>query len=115
MSLGTEFTKAIQEGFANKDSSRLGEFLTDDFQMITPLRSLYRQGFLDWVAAGGSPTSMSEPIEFIYENDDIAVCYHGVDTVDTQGNATSSKVQCVGRKRGDKFYDWTVARAGDKT
>ena len=116
MSFGTEFTKATREVFANKDSGRLGEFLTDDFKWITPLRSFSnRQAFLDWVAGGGSPTSISEPIEFIYENDDIAVCYHGADTVDTRGNASSSRVQCVGRKRDGKFYEWRVARAGDKT
>ncbi len=116
MSIGTECTKATREGFTNKDSSRLGEFLTNDFQWITPLRNFSnRQIFLDWVAAGGSSTSISEPIEFIYENDDIAICYHGADTVDTRGNASNSRVQCVGRKRDGKFYQRRVARAGDKT
>ena len=106
MSLSTEFTKAIQEGFANKDSSRLAELLTDDFQMITPFRSLSRQGFLDWVAAGGSPTSISD-IEVIYENDDIAVVYHGLQS----GNAIGAKVMCCGSKRDGKFYAWRVAMA----
>jgi hypothetical protein len=43
--------------------------------MITPLRREARQGFLDWIAAGGSPTTVSD-IEVIYENDDITVVYH---------------------------------------
>ena len=114
MSLGTEFTKAWQEGFANKDSSRLAELITDDFQMTTPLRSLSKQECLDWVAAGGSPTSLGDS-EFVYENDDIAVYYNNTNTVDKRGNALSSRVQCVARKRDGKFYECIVARSGDST
>ena len=111
----SEVFKTWQEGFTNKDSSKLEKFFTDDFEMVGASGNRSRQQTLEWVAAGGSSTSISEPIEFIYENDDIAVCYHGADTVDTRGNASNSRVQCVGRKRDGKFYEWRVARAGDKT
>ena len=59
MSLGTDFNKAFLEGFVNKDSGRLSELITDDFRMITPLRSLSRQEALAWIGAGGSPTSLA--------------------------------------------------------
>ena len=35
----TEAWKAWQEGLANKDSSKIGEFFTDDFQFIRPAGS----------------------------------------------------------------------------
>ena len=74
--------------------------------MITPVMPRSRQEFLDWVAAGGSPTSVSD-IEVIYENDDIAVVYHGLQS----GNAVGAKVMCCGSKRDGKFYSWRVAMA----
>ena len=36
MSSVTELWQTWQEGFANKDSSKLAEFLTDDFEMVVP-------------------------------------------------------------------------------
>ena len=74
--------------------------------MITPLLRETRQGFLDWIAAGGSPTTVSD-IEVIYENYDIAVVYHALQN----GNAVGAKVMCCGSKRDGKFYAWRVARA----
>ena len=107
MSLGTEFLQAGQEGFETKDSSSVEKFITDDFEMITPLRTEPKQGFLDWVAGGGSPTTVFD-IEVIYENDDVAVVYHGLQS----GNAVGSKVMCCGSKRDGKFSAWRVASAG---
>jgi len=107
MSLGTEFLQAGQEGFETKDSSSVEKFITDDFEMITPLRTEPKQGFLDWVAGGGSPTTVFD-IEVIYENDDVAVVYHGL----KHENTDVRKVMCCGRKRDGKFYDWRVARWG---
>ena len=54
-----EVFKTWQEGFANKDSSKIGEFLTDDFQVAMPSgRTMDKQRALDWTAAGGSPTTI---------------------------------------------------------
>ena len=106
MSSATEFLQAGQEGFEKRDSSGVEKFITDDFEMITPLRTEARRGFLDWVSAGGSPTTVSD-IEVIYENDDIAVVYHALQN----GNAVGAKVMCCGSKRDGKFYAWRVARA----
>ena len=106
MASATEFLEAGQEGFEKKDSSGVEKYITDDFEMVTPSTTLSRQGFLDWVAAGGSPTTVSG-IEVIYENDDIAVVYHALQS----GNAVGAKVMCCGSKRDGKFYAWRVAMA----
>ena len=37
MSLATEFLQDLKEGFANKDSSSVGGFVTDDFELISPV------------------------------------------------------------------------------
>ena len=58
MASATEFLEAGQEGFVKKDSSGVEKYITDDFEMVTPSTTLSRQGFLDWVAAGGSPTTL---------------------------------------------------------
>ena len=110
MSLGTEFLQAMQDGLASKDSITVEKIITDDFEITTTFRTHSRQGFLDWVSSGGSPTTILD-IELIYENDDIAVFYHGVDTFDLEGNARPGEVMCCGSKRNGKFYIWRVARA----
>ena len=112
MSLGTDFHKAFQEGFANRDSSRLAELITDDFQMITPLRSLSGQEALAWVGAGGGPTSLGDR-EIAYENGDIAVYYANTNTGDKQDNAVSSRTRCVARKKDGKIYECIVAISGE--
>ena len=48
MASGTELWKAWQEGLANKDSSKLAELLTDDFEFVTRLNTRSRQQTLDW-------------------------------------------------------------------
>ena len=80
-----EVLKTWNEGFANKDSSKLAEFFTDDFQFIRPTGSVdlrggtrTRQETLDWTAAGGSPTTIDDNLQVLYENDDVAVIVHGV-------------------------------------
>ena len=80
MSSVTEAWKAWQEGFANKDSSQFAEFLTDDFQFVGVAGTRSRQQTLDWIAAGGSPTSIDD-LELLYENDDVAVIVHGANGV----------------------------------
>ena len=104
----SELWQTCQEGFANKDSSKLAEFLTDDFEMVTPSTTLSRQGFLDWVASGGSPTVPSN-YEVIYENDEVAAVYHDVQSANA---AVGTKAMCVGSKRDGKFSVWRVASAG---
>ena len=110
----SEVFKTWQEGFTNKDSSKLEKFFTDDFEMVGASGNRSRQQTLEWVAAGGSPNSLGDS-EFVYENDDIAVYYNNTNTVDKRGNALSSRVQCVARKRDGKFYECIVARSGDST
>ena len=108
MASATEFLEAGQEGFEKKDSSGVEKYITDDFEMVTPSTTLSRQGFLDWVATGGSPTTVSG-IEVIYENDDVAVVYHDVQSANA---AVGTKAMCVGSKRDGKFSVWRVASAG---
>ena len=52
MSSVTEAWKAWQEGLANKDSSKLGEFFTDDFRFVSNIRDIGKQETLDWTDAG---------------------------------------------------------------
>ena len=95
----SEFWKTWQEGFANKDSSKLAEFLIDDFQFIRPAGGVRtRQDTLDWTAAGGSPTTIDDNLEVLYENDDVAVIVHGV-------NGDGSTVMGLYTKRDDKISE----------
>ncbi len=108
MASATEFLEAGQEGFEKKDSSGVEKYITDDFEMVTPSTTLSRQGFLDWVASGGSPTVPSN-YEVIYENDEVAAVYHDVQSANA---AVGTKAMCVGSKRNGKFSVWRVASAG---
>ena len=71
--------KSWQEGFTNKDSSRLAELLTDDFRFVSRLRDMGNQETLDWTAAGGNQTVLDN-LEVLYENDDVAVIYHSANS-----------------------------------
>ena len=68
----SEVFKAWQEGLANKDSSKIGEFFADDFVFIRPTGSVdlrggtrTRQETLDWTAAGGSPTTIDDNLKVV--------------------------------------------------
>ena len=50
MASATELFKAWKEGFDNKDSSKLAELLTDDFQMVSRPGTRSKQETLDWAA-----------------------------------------------------------------
>jgi len=89
----SELWKTWQEGFANKASSKLAEFLTDDFEMVVPSGTRSRQQTLDWTAAGGSPTSIDN-LEVLFENDDVAVYING---------ANDGVAMCFYTKRDGKF------------
>ena len=108
MSLGTEFLQASKEGFANKDSSSVGGFLTDDFLMISPVTTRPKQVFLDLVAEGGNP-AIIEDVEVIYENDEMSVLGYNT-TSDATGY--KGKVLWPGRKRDGRFYDFRLAQLG---
>ena len=43
----SEVFKAFKEGFANKDSSRIGEYFTDDFRFVSTIRDVGKQEALD--------------------------------------------------------------------
>ena len=102
MSSVTEAWKAWQEGFANKDSSKLEEFFPDDFQFVGSQGTRIRQETLDWTAAGGNPTAIDN-LEVLYENDDVAVTVHSV-------NGDGSTVMGLYTKRGDKFSHCRAVR-----
>ena len=101
MSSVTEAWKAWQEGFVNKDSSRLAEFFTDDFQFVSASGTRNKQETLDWTAAGGNPTSIDD-LEVLYENDEVAVLYHSANRPNV--------VMALYTKRGDKFSHCSTVR-----
>ena len=104
MSSVTEAWKAWQEGLANKDSSKLGEFFTDDFQFVSASGTRNKQETLDWTAAGGNPTSIDD-LEVLYENDEVAVIYHSANRPNSDG-----VVMALYTKRGDKFSHCRTVR-----
>ena len=104
MSSVTEAWKAWQEGLANKDSNRLAEFLTDDFQFVSKSGTKNRQETLDWTAAGGNPTELDN-LEVLYENDEVAVICHSANSPNSDG-----LVMALYTKRGDKFSHCRIVR-----
>ena len=104
MSSVTEAWKAWQEGLANKDSSKLGEFFTDDFEFVSASGTRNKQETLDWTAAGGNPTSIDD-LEVLYENDEVAVIYHSANRPNSDG-----VVMALYTKRGDKFSHCRIVR-----
>ena len=104
MSSVTEAWEAWQEGFVNKDSSRLAEFFTDDFQFVAKSGTRNRQETLDWTAAGGNPTELDN-LEVLYENDEVAVIYHSANRPNSDG-----VVMALYIKRGDKFSHCRTVR-----
>ena len=98
----SEVYKVWQEGFANKDSSKIGEFFTDDFRFVYNVRDIGKQETLDWTATGEMAI---DNIEVIYENDEVAVVYHDANMGDNAGVA-----MVVYLKRGDKISSCRVVR-----
>ena len=103
----TELWQIWQEGFANKDSSKLAEFLTDDFEMVGASGTRSRQQTLDWTAAGGSPSAIDN-LEVLFENDDVAVYINTVSAV--TGEQGDGVAMCFYTKRGDKFSHLRLVR-----
>ena len=100
----SEVFKVWQEGFVNKDSSKLAEYLTDDFRFVSTKRDIGKQEALDWTAAGGNPTAIDN-LEVLYENDEVAVIYHNANNPNNNG-----VVMTFGTKKDGKFFLWRVVR-----
>ena len=100
----SELFNTWKEGFANKDSSKLAELLTDDFQFISPRRPMNKQETLDWTAGGGNPTAIDN-LEVLYESDEVGVIYHSASNNNNDGVAID-----VYTKRGDKISSCRVVR-----
>ena len=99
----SEVFKVWQEAFANKDSSKLAEFFTDDFQLVfAPDVIRNRQEALEWIGAGGSPTTIDN-LEVLYENDEVAVTHHSA-------NNDASLAMALYTKRGDKVSQVSAVR-----
>ena len=98
----SEVVKTWQEGFANKDSSKLGEFFTDDFRFVSNIRDIGKQETLDWTSTGEMAI---DNLEVIYENDEVAVIHHDANRGDNNGVA-----MVVYLKRGDKISECRVIR-----
>ena len=98
----SEVVKTWQEGFANKDSSKLGEFFTDDFRFVSNVRDIGKQETLDWTATGEMAI---DNIEVIYENDEVAVIHHDANRGDNKGVAMA-----VYTKKDGKFSSCRVVR-----
>ena len=98
----SEVVTTWQEGFANKDSSKLGEFFTDDFRFVSNVRDIGKQETLDWTATGEMAI---DNIEVIYENDEVAVIHHDANRGDNKGVA-----MVVYLKRDGKISSCRVVR-----
>ncbi len=98
----SEVYKVWQEGFANKDSSKIGEFFTDDFRFVSNIRDIGKQETLDWTSSGEMAI---DNLEVIYENDEVAVIHHDANRGDNNGVA-----MVVYLKRGDKISGCRVIR-----
>ena len=98
----SEVYKVWQEGFANKDSSKIEEFLTDDFRFVSNIRDLGNQETLAWTSSGEMAI---DNLEVIYENDEVAVIHHDANRGDNNGVA-----MVVYLKRGDKISGCRVIR-----
>ena len=98
----SEVVKTWQEGFANKDSSKLGEFFTEDFRFVSNIRDIGKQETLDWTSTGEMAI---DNLEVIYENDEVAVVHHDANRGDNAGVA-----MVVYLKRGDKISSCRVVR-----
>ena len=100
----TELVNAWKEALANKDSSRLAEFFTEDFRFVSRLRDIGKQETLDGVDS--NPRSMAiDNLEVIYENDDVAVILHSANSSNDNG-----MVMAVYEKKDGKFSHVRMVR-----
>jgi hypothetical protein len=104
MASGTELWEAWKEGFANKDSSKLAELLTDDFRFVSVTRDIGKQETSDWTAEGGFQTLLDN-LEVLYENDEVAVVCHSANSDLGEG-----RVMAVYTKKDGKFSHLRMVR-----
>ena len=104
MASGTELFNAWKEGFEKKDSSKLAELLTDDFQMVSRPGTRSKQETLDWTSAGGNP-SVIDNLQVLYENDEVAVVQHSANN--SKGDGTAMALYT---KKDGKFSQARVMR-----
>ena len=89
-----EVFKSWQEACANKDSSKLAEFFTEDFRCVSRLRDLGKQETVDWTAEGAMSL---DNLAVVYENDEVAVIHHNVKFGDNDGVSTGVFTKKDGR------------------
>ena len=96
MSSVTELWQTWQEGFANKDSSKIGELFADDFVFTTTVTTRSKQETLAWVDAGGNPTVIDN-LEVLYENDEVGVIHHSANNNNNDGVAIAVYTKTGGK------------------
>ena len=104
MASGTELFNAGKEGFEKKDSSKLAELLTDDFQMVSRPGTRSKQETLDWTSAGGNSPAIDN-LEVLYENDEVPVVQHSANNGKGDGTAMA-----LYTKKDGKFSQARVMR-----
>ena len=105
MASGTELFNAWKEGFEKKDSSKLAELLTDDFQMVSRPGTRSKQETLAWVDAGGNPTVIDN-LEVLYENDEVGVIHHSA----KRNNSDDGVAIAVYTKKDGKISQCRIVR-----
>ena len=101
----SEVWKTWQEGFTNKDSSKLAEFFTDDFEMVGASGIRNKQETLDWTAGGGFQTVLDN-LEVLYENDEVTVIYHNANRT----SGTNGLVMALYTKKDGKISQCRLVR-----
>lgn len=81
----SEVFKAWKEACANKSSSKLAEFFTEDFRFLSRVRDIGKQETLDWASAGDMAL---DNLEVVHENDEVAVIHDNVKRGDNDGVST---------------------------
>ena len=89
-----EVFKTWQEACANKDSSKLAEFFTEDFRFVSRQRDISKQETLDWTDEGAMAL---DNLAVVYENDEVAVIHHNVKFGDNDGVSTGVFTKKDGR------------------
>ena len=102
----TELFNAWKEALANKDSSRLAEFFTEDFRFVGTVsqRNDTKQETLDWVASNDNSMAIDN-LEVIYENDEVAFVQHSANNSNGDGTAMA-----LYPKKDGKFSEARVMR-----
>ena len=81
----SEVLKAWKEACANKGSSKLAEFFTEDFRFLSRVPDIGKQETLDWASAGDLTL---DNLEVVHENDEVPVIHDSVKRGDNDGVST---------------------------